>query len=116
MAKKTPKPPKKSTTLASSKKNAKSGPATKLSTRQAAAPRRLKTPRYRSFRLEKRIHHPQPKLPNAFRLFGRALQLLLRHWKLFGGIVLIYGIFNTLFVAGLSAGSDLATLKDVIEN
>lgn len=105
MAKKTPK---KSGPTA--RKPAASSPPS-VSTEQN---RKLKTPTYRSFRLQKRIKHPEAKLPNAFQLFGRACRLLIQHWQLFLGVMLIYGLLNAIFVAGTNS-SDLGALKEYID-
>lgn len=78
------------------------------------APRRLKTPRYRSFRLHKRIKHPQSTLPGAIKLFSRALKLLWAHKRLFAGIVVVYGILNIILVRGFTTGLQLQELKDAL--
>jgi hypothetical protein len=74
--------------------------------------RKLKTPNYKSFRLHKRIKHPRPQLTNAFKLFWHSLLHLRTYWKVFGGILLIYGILNLILVRGFSGGADLQSLKN----
>jgi len=68
---------------------------------ETAEPRQLRTPKYKAFRLQKPIKSPHAKLPNGFRLFGRAIKILTKNWKFFGGIILIYTILNIVFVTGL---------------
>jgi hypothetical protein len=83
---------------------------------EATEPRQLRTPKYKAFRLQKRIKSPHPKLPNGFRLFGRAIKILARNWKFFGGIILIYAILNVIFVTGLSAGGSITALKHSLDS
>lgn len=71
--------------------------------------RKLKQPAYRSFRLHKRIKGE--RLPGAFRVFGAALQMLGRHWKVFLGIVFIYGVLNMVFVQSFHAATGLDEAK-----
>ena len=83
---------------------------------KTAKVRKLKTAQHRSFRPSKRIKHPGPKLPGAFRLFGRALRLLRRHWKTLGGIILVYGFLQLVLVRGLGAGLNLQELKTTLQD
>lgn len=53
-------------------------------------------------------------MPNVFVVLWRSLEVLKRHWKLFLGIVLIYGILNLVLVRGLSGGTDLSTVKSAL--
>lgn len=76
----------------------------------SAEPRTVKKPQYRSFRLHKRIK--AERLPTgAFRLFGQAVRLLGKHWKVFLGIMLIYGISNAVLVQGFNASSGLGDAR-----
>jgi len=66
-----------------------------------------------------RNHPPVPRyrpLPKARKLFWASLQLLWQHKKLFGGIIVIYGLLNILFVRGLSGSSDLSSLKSTLDS
>ena len=94
-----------------SKAKVKHQPATK--TPASSATRRLKAPKYRSFRMHKRIKPPRT-LPGAFRLLGRSLLVLKRHWKLFLAITLVYGILNIILVRGLAGGTDLTHIKSAL--
>lgn len=92
-------------------------PKAKQASKQAkpsAKTRRLKAPRYRSFRLHKRIQHPV-KLPGVFRLFGRSVLFLRVHWRVFGGIILVYGLLSILLVRGVGSGLDLSELKSIVQ-
>lgn len=97
------------------KKNKTMSQASKIKTENPEKKRQLKTPKYKHFRLQKRITSPQPKLPNSFRLFGRAIKILCKNWKFFGGIILIYAILNITFVTGLSAGGSITALKHSLD-
>lgn len=74
--------------------------------------RTLKAPKYKSFRLQRRIKHPVPDLTGGFTIFMRALKLLAQNWRLFGGIILIYGILQILLVQGFGAASDVREVRD----
>lgn len=54
------------------------------------------------------------KLPPAYQLFIQACKVPARHWEIFGGILLIYAILNIGVIGGLTGGSDLGALKDVV--
>ncbi|MGD0284206.1 MAG: hypothetical protein ABSB12_01225 [Candidatus Saccharimonadales bacterium] len=77
--------------------------------------RRLKQPRYKSFKLQKRIKPLYPKLPGSFSLFWRSLKLLFRNWKFFLIIIVIYGVLNLLLVRDLANGTSLSQLKSVLD-
>jgi len=97
---------------AGKKSVAKPTPAVK---RAANGQRKLKEGEYKSFKLSKRIKHPM-RLPSVWRLTGQTAVLLWRHKWLFLGITLIYGIFNLIFVQGLSAGTDVSSLKSALQD
>lgn len=67
----------------------------------APTPRKLKKPKYASFQLSRKIK--ASRLPGSFRLLWASFKILGRNWKLFLGIVIIYGLLNALFVQGFSA-------------
>jgi hypothetical protein len=77
--------------------------------------RQLKLPRYASFRLRKRIKHERHTLPGSFRLFGRSLQLLQRHWKLFLGISAVYAVLNLVLVHGLADSGNVQSIKTSLD-
>lgn len=80
----------------------------------AATKRRLKQPKYKSFRVSKRIHQPKTPLTGAFRLFGTSIKLLINKWRLFGGIVFIYMLLTIIFVRGFGVSSNIGQLKSTI--
>jgi len=77
--------------------------------------RKLKTPKYRSFRLQKRIKATAPKLPSIWRLFRTSVSTLWAHKKLFAGVVVVYGLLNILFVTGINAGGSISGLKTSLQ-
>ncbi len=81
----------------------------------SAIDRRLKTPKYRSFRLHKRIKPAVPKLPGSFRLLGRSVKVLAQHWRLFLVVVLVYGVLNIIFVTGIGGTGDISTAQSNIK-
>ncbi len=93
----------------------KSDPKPKSVPVKLASPgkRQLKQPAYRSFRLRKRIKPPR-KIAGAFRLLGRSLVLLKKHWWLFFAITLVFGILNLVLVRGLAGGTDLSKIKSTL--
>ncbi len=108
MAKKTPAhtTTKKKTASAASKKP------------ESTKPRTLKTPKYQSFKLQKKFTPAQlgPKLPSSFRLFKEGMGTLWRHPKLFLGILFWYGVINIVFIQGLSTGGDVSSVKNALDN
>lgn len=77
------------------------------------ASRKLKGSSYKSFKLSKKIRHPH-ELPSAFTIFRSSIGIIKKNWKLFGGIILIYGLLTIILVKGLSGGLDLGELKDTL--
>lgn len=57
---------------------------------------------------------PRPKLASVWRMFGTACVVLGRHWKLFGGILLIYALLYVVLVGGISNG-DLTSIKKALD-
>jgi hypothetical protein len=82
---------------------------------RASVSRRLKHPRYKSFRLQKRIRPKYPSLPGAFKLFWRSLKVLFKHWKFFLLIIFIYGILQLILVRDIANGQSLSQLKAVLD-
>lgn len=78
------------------------------------AKRKLRAGRYRSFRLHKRLKPTTSKLPSAWQLWRRAWTSLMQQRRFFGGIALVYGVLQFVFVRGLSGGLDIAGTKDVL--
>ncbi len=92
---------------------AKKPPA--LTKKKTPNSRKLAPVAYKSFRLQKRIRHQKPALPSGFKLLRGGTRLLMKNWKLFGGIILVYLVLNIALVKGLSRGLDVQGLRDTIE-
>ena len=71
-----------------------------------------KKPKYKSFRLHKRIKHHAPKLPNWWQLLKKAQALILANKKPIFIFVLIYGLLNLILVRGFSGTIDIGELRD----
>lgn len=94
----------------------KTAPATAI--KSESAPRTLKTPKYKSFTLQKKFTPAQlgPKLPSSFAVFAEGLRTLKAHTKLFLGILFWYGFINIVFIQGLSTGGDVSSVKSALDN
>jgi hypothetical protein len=77
--------------------------------------RKLKTPHYRTFRLNKRIKRTKAQLPAARLLLRTSLKHLWKFRKPFGGIVLVYLVLTVLLVKGLSSSNDIPEVKRLLE-
>lgn len=52
-------------------------------------------------------------VPTSFNILGQVFTLLRRHWKILGGITLVYLILNTVLASGLSnAVNNFSSVKD----
>ncbi|MBI1857292.1 hypothetical protein HY003_01035 [Candidatus Saccharibacteria bacterium] len=74
--------------------------------------RRLKQPKYHSFRLHKRIKLPNNKLPSSIKLFKQSIKHLIAYRRLFLGLVLIYFVLTVVLVKGLGFSSNIVELKN----
>lgn len=72
-------------------------------------------PSYRHFRLDKRIKRSSELSP-SFKLFGKSLDLLVNHRRIFSGITLIYGLLTIIFVREFSGGLNVSRLKNDVSN
>lgn len=77
--------------------------------------RKLKVEPYRSLRLQSKIKHQAASLPPARRLLKTSMQMLLKRWKLFGGIVGIYILLTILMVQGMGVNTGLDELKSSLQ-
>lgn len=90
--------------------------ARKTTTPKSQSPqpsRRLKTPEYKRFKLNKRIKHPVA-LPSGWMLFKHAVGHLRQSPKLYTGHALVYFFLTILFVNGLQFNDELNSTKDII--
>jgi hypothetical protein len=78
-------------------------------------PRQLRPARYKSLRLSKRITHPV-KLPSVFALTKTEALLMWNYRGLLVGITLLYGIFNLVFVQGITGGTNVTDLKSQLQS
>ncbi len=69
-------------------------------------------PKYKSFRMHKRIKHHAPKLPTWWVLLKKSLALIVANKKQIFYFALIYGFLNLLLVRGFSSPVDIAGLKE----
>lgn len=76
--------------------------------------RKLEQPKYATFKLHKRIKHPE-KIPSGFIIFVRSIQHIFRYKKLFLGILCVYTILSLVFVTGLFANSQFTSVKQVLD-
>lgn len=71
---------------------------------------------YKPFTWRNRPPTPAYKpLPKARKIFASSVRQLWIHKKLFGGIILLFGLLNILLVRGLSGSSDLTSLKGTLD-
>ncbi len=98
-----PRPPK---TKAAATPKAKAAPA---------EPRVIKAPKYRSFKLQKRIK-PVDSVPGGVRLLRTAISTMARHWKLFLGLIVVYTVLSVILVQGFSTGGDVSSAKKSLED
>lgn len=94
----------------------------KLSPKKSVAPkktqtasvdktRRLKTPKYKAFKLSKKINVETHKtLPKSSKLLIQSFAFFKTHWRIMGGIAAVYLGLNIILVHGLSS----VNLDDVI--
>lgn len=54
-------------------------------------------------------------MPTALQLFGTTMRMLKSNWKLFGGIALVFGVINVVFVQSLGTTSDFANTKSTFD-
>jgi hypothetical protein len=81
---------------------------------QGIKPRQLKKPKYQSFHLNKRIKS-ETKLPSAFKLLKDSSLVVFKNWKLFLGIVILFGALNFVMVQGFNAASDFTQTKENLD-
>ena len=110
MAKKLGKSAAKSRPAASSTQSVKKNPSAGKKPVKSRS-RRLKLPKYESFRLQKRVKHPI-RLPSVWSLTKSAWQTIWTHRGLFAGIGLMYGLLNFILVRGLSTGGNISLLRE----
>jgi hypothetical protein len=88
--------------------------AARSSQSTASKKRQVKQPTYKSFRVSKRIRQPKAPLIGSVRLFIAAVRLLIKKWRLFGGIVLVYLVLTVVLVKGFGVTSNIGQLKSTL--
>ncbi len=86
------------------------------SPKSKARVRKIRQPKYKSFRYSKRIRQPKPPIKGAFRLFAGSTAFLFKRWRLFGGIVIVYLILTIVLVKGFGVSSNIAQLRDTLRS
>lgn len=95
---------------------AKKNVAKKIKNTFAEKPvRTLARPKYKSFRLSKRIASPGRRLPKARHVLKASLVHLWTYKKVFAGITLVYLTGSVLLVKGLQSTTELALIKEEVE-
>lgn len=75
--------------------------------------RSIKTPKYKSFRLSKKITHPSEQpLPGILQLWRLSIRLFRSNKKLFIGILSVHFIFTIVFASGLASSIDFVNVKN----
>lgn len=70
-----------------------------------------KSPKYKSFKLSKRIKNPGQPIPGIYSLYKQSIKLLFSNKKLFFGITGIYIFLTIIFVSGLGLTADFNDAK-----
>lgn len=78
------------------------------------SPRMVKKPVYKTFKVHKKITPDQPKLPSAYSLFRKTIDLLVANRRLFAGITAVYVFLTLVLVRGFSSGIDLVGIKETL--
>ncbi len=73
-------------------------------------------PKYRSFRMHKRVKHHAPSLPNSYKLMKKALRLMWVNKKPLFFFTLIYGALFLLFVRGIFNPINIGDIRFEIES
>ena len=94
------------------KKTNKTNSNTQPKSEQSKKQRKIRHPKksYNSFKLSKRIKHPE-KLPKARTVFAKTYRVLKGNSKLFGGIIAVFFVLSLVFVRGTAGGVDIAELQ-----
>lgn len=74
----------------------------------------------KSKKTKKTTTAPRPsgpaKLTGGFKQFIASLRFLVRHGKLFGGILLVFAVLVIVLVKGFAGGANLSEIRNFIEN
>lgn len=78
--------------------------------------RKLKLPKYKSFKLQKKIKYHQPKLSSALSVLKKSLKLLNLNKRIYLGILAINLLLLMLLVNNSRNGLDISGLKDSLDS
>ena len=80
-------------------------------------PRQLRSGKYQSFKLQKRLKPVSNKvsLPGVFSILRGSFGVMRKNWKVFLGIILIYGVLNLILVQSFS-GTDINQTKENLDS
>lgn len=95
----------------------KSKPSTKKQPNDAASSsvaRSRKAPKYRSFKLQKRIRHPKGPVPSTRTLVKKTNLLIKKSIKPIIGLFLVYFLLQTVFVRAFTAPINVSEVKTTI--
>jgi len=76
--------------------------------------RQIQRPKYKSFKVSKRLKQPKHKLPKARVMFVNSIKHLWKYNKVFGGITAIYLVLTIVLVKGFSMANDVPAIKESI--
>lgn len=94
-----------------------SGASSGNTVKKTKAKRTLAPPKYKSFRLSKRIKHASVvygKLPSSWQLLKGAVIVMRDQWLFFTITVVLYVLLSLIFVRGLSGGFDIEETKSLL--
>lgn len=88
-----------------------------MAKKKVVEPAQLKTATIKTA-VRKTAKRPVPTIvPNSFELVATSVKILRRHWKIFGGMLLIYMVLNILFASGISSiSSTVDSIKADLNN
>jgi len=103
--------------MATSKKNIPTKTLSKKVSKQAApeaveSDRTRKLPKYKSFRLSKKIPHPAGPLPSIRILIRKTLKLISSNYKPLFGILIVFIVLNLVLVRGFASPTSVSSIKD----
>lgn len=96
-------------------KNRNKKPIVKQPKLSSKSSKTRKKPEYKSFRLQKRLKHPGPKLPNWWILLKKVFALLAVNKKPIFVFFILYAVLNILLVRGIAPTIDISGIQESYE-
>jgi len=81
---------------------------------KTSKPRKLQAPKYKSFRLQKRIKTSKPKLPSTWSLIQQTIKILRQNKKFFAIYTFLYGLLSFIFIQSSITGINIPEAKDLV--